>query len=113
MKKLMALLIFTLAVTIVTAQYLTTQPAVYSASEQKAINLSKQNIDCIWGDCVKNAQRNEERYSIEGEFKDGFLNGFGKITLFYGKNFPLKRAVPFDSLEAVNEIYNSLDWIKN
>lgn len=126
MKKLMALLIFTLAVTIVTAQYLTTQPAVYSASEQKAINLSKQNIDCIWGDCVngkgrllvtnkfsKNAQRNEERYSIEGEFKDGFLNGFGKITLYYGKNFPLKKAVPFDSLEAVNEIYNSLDWINN
>ncbi|MBK8712303.1 MAG: hypothetical protein IPL97_10595 [Niastella sp.] len=126
MERIITLLIFTLAVTTVTAQSLTVQPTIYTAAEQKAISISKQKVSCISGDCMngkgrllvtqkftKKASGNEYRYAIEGEFKDGLLNGFGKITLYYGENFPLKKGVAFDSLEAVNEIYNSLDWINN
>ncbi len=126
MKKIFILIFFKILASNSLAQYVTFQPSNYSPSEQKALSISKQKIDCIWGDCENGKGRllvshkfskkgggNEYQYSIEGNFKTGLLNGFGKITRYYGENFSTKKGVAFDSLEAVKEIYNSLDWITN
>lgn len=106
----------------VTAQFMPTQPRKLLADELKWNNITRQKFNCVWGDCENgkgrlfatfvyknNANKADLHYSIEGEFKNGRLNGFGKITLYYGTEPPQKKGMVFDSLLAVNEVYNALN----
>lgn len=120
-KWIIPILVYTCSSLHALAQFMPMQPRKLTEGELNFNNISRQKFNCVWGNCdngtgrlfattiyKKKANRADVYYSIEGNFKNGRLNGFGKTTAYYGTEPPVKKGAAFDSLTAVNEVYNSL-----
>ena len=128
MKTLFLLPLFSFFILSVNAQsFLPNQPLPVDKGVYKTYKIKSEKTKCIWGDCdngkgsllverkfnQRETNRNDEYYSVEGNFKNGKLNGYGKVTRFFVKSlFDNYKGMPYDSLRFSEEMFNSLKSVE-
>jgi len=116
------LLLLIISISIVFSASAQDQPRELNKAERDFNQVSSDKTKCVWGNCEngvgkllftrsfnqRKTLKNPIYISVQGNFKNGRLEGFGQ--LLWSKNkliFENKKGVPFDSVMAVSEVLNA------